>query len=226
MTGIGQFNEQHLHQSLKAFYAQDIWDTEVPVDGYVVDVVQGERLVEIQTGNFYAIRHKLTDLVKRHAVHLVYPIPLEKWLVKLPVEDKEVSQRRKSPKRGALESIFGELVSFPTLLCEENFTLELVLIQEEEVRRFVGEDRWRKNGWETVERRLLSVVRQEAFEYPYQLLSLLPVGLSAAFTTAELAKLGGFSLSLAQKMAYCLREMGAIRCLGKKGRYNLYERRG
>ena len=134
---IGTLNEKPLHEALKKWYAQSGDRVEVPVDGSIVDIVRGEFLVEIQTSNFAAIRRKLEKLIVNHPVRLVYPIPCEKWIVKLAAHDNAKTRRRKSPKRGAFEQVFDELVSFPGLLLNPNFSIELLLIQEE-VCRYEG----------------------------------------------------------------------------------------
>jgi hypothetical protein len=82
MHHIGQLNEQPLHAALKAYYAHPDAQTEVLVDGYHVDVVRDGTLIEIQTGNFSAIKRKLGDLVPHHPLRLVYPIAVEKWILK------------------------------------------------------------------------------------------------------------------------------------------------
>ena len=228
MNHIGELNEQPLHAALKAWYAGPDDQVEVSVDGgqrgYVIDIVQGDLLIEIQTGNFSSIKQKLHDLAKRHPMRLIYPIAAEKWLLKQPKGGSDGPRRRKSPKRGRVESVFAELVSFPQLLLEDNFSLEVVLIQEEEVRCYAGAKRWYKNGWVTVERRLLDVVAQRLFEIPSDMSALLPVGLPQKFTTLDLAKALNIPRRLAQKMAYCLRQMGEIIHVGKRGRSYLYSR--
>jgi hypothetical protein len=161
---IGELNEQHLHNALKETYADSLKQTEVSVGGYVVDVAKNNRLIEIQTGNFSTIKKKLYRLVRDYPVKLVYPFAVEKWLLKLPKEGNENPTRRKSPKRGRPVEIFKELVSFPQLLINSNFSLELVMIQEEEVRRYMGNGRWYKNGWGTVERRLISIKKRSCMK--------------------------------------------------------------
>ena len=224
MNLIGELNEQPLHAALKAWYARPGDQVEVSVDGYVIDLVQGNLLIEIQTGNFSNIKRKLNELVLRYPVRLIYPVAAEKWILKLPRQASAQPQRRKSPKRGRVETVFNELVSFPQLLPEDNFSLEVVLIQEEEVRRYAGEKRRRRAGWLTVERRLLGVVTQHVFENPADLSALLPAELPDEFTTLDLAQALGGPRGLAQKMAYCLREMGEIIQVGKRGRAFLYSR--
>ena len=56
------------------------------------------------------------------------------------------------------------------------------------------------------------------------MLALIPATLPEPFTTTDLAKATGQPLWLAQKMAYCLREMGGIMVAGKRGRGILYVR--
>ena len=126
-SAINTFNEKALHADLKAWYARPDDLIETPVDGFIIDIVRGDLLIEIQTRNFSAIKRKLNQLTANHPVRLVYPIACEKWIVKLPKDGKSPKSRRKSPKRGALVDLFAELVSFPDLLASPNFSLDVLL---------------------------------------------------------------------------------------------------
>jgi hypothetical protein len=223
-NGIGTLNEKPLHAALKDWYARPGDRFEVPVDGFVADIVRGEQLIEIQTASFSAMKRKLRRLLPHHAVRLVYPIAHEKWIVKLPTGEKSRASRRKSPKRGSVEDLFSELVSFPHLLNDANFSLHVLLIQEEELRKHDQGRAWRRRGWVTEERRLLDVVGDQVFDSPADLAALLPADLPDPFTTADLARVLSKPRRLAQRMAYCLREMGAINPVGKKGRAILYKK--
>ena len=221
---ISTLNEKPLHAALKAWYARPDDQLEAPVDGFIVDIVRGNLLVEIQTANFFAIKRKLAALTPHHPVRLVYPIAREKWIVKLAQDGHSQLGRRKSPKQGAVEQVFVELVRFPKLLSHPNFALEVLLIQEEEARRYDGKRGWRRKGWVTHERRLLQVVDNRLFETPADMAALLPPDLVEPFTTSDLAAAIAKPRRLAQKMAYCLREMGAIAPVGKQGNTILYSR--
>jgi hypothetical protein len=144
MSGIGSLNEKPLHASLKEWYARPGDRLEVTVDGFVIDIVQDDLLLEIQTSNFASIKSKLIDLVRAHRVRLIYPIAQEKWIVKLAKDNRGRETRRKSPKRGRVEDLFWEMVSFPQLLANPHFSLEVLLIREEEVRRYEGKRKWRR----------------------------------------------------------------------------------
>ena len=90
-------------------------------------------------------------------------------------------------KRGTLGLVFQELVSLPQLLAHPNFSLKVLLIQEE-ARRYDGTRNWRRKGWVTHERRLLQVVDRRLFETPADMRALIPASLVEPFTTPQLAE--------------------------------------
>lgn len=218
---IGSLNEKSLHASLKAWYRQPGDRMEVTVDGFVIDLVRDDLLIEVQTGNFSAIKRKMMTLTSNHPVRLIYPIAREKWIVKQDAAGEPVG-RRKSPKRETCLNMFTELVSFPHLLAHTNFSLEIVSIQEEEVRRFDKRQGWRRHGWVTHERHLLHVLDQRLFSVPEDCGKLLPSELPDPFTTKDLAQTLDIPRWLAQKMAYCLHKMGMMVQQGKRGNARLY----
>ena len=222
MTDIGLLNEKPLHASLKEWYARPGDRFEVAVDGYVIDIVRHDLLLEIQTGGFASIKSKLLDLVDVHRVRLIYPIALEKWILKLAKDDRGNHIRRKSPRRGRVEDLFREMVSFPQLLATANFSLEVLMIREEEVRRHEEKRNWRRRGWTTDERRLVEVVERHLFERASDWRALLPEYLGELFTSGDLAEVLGIRKPLAQKMTYCLRKAGVIELTGRRGRANNY----
>jgi len=222
MSGIGLLNEKPLHASLKEWCAQPGDQFEVTVDGFVIDIVRDDLLLEIQTGNFASIKSKLIELVRTYRTRLIYPIAQERWIVKRAKDNSGGVTRRKSPKRGRVEDLFWEIVSFPHLLVNPNFSLEVLLIREEEVRRYEGKRKWRRRGWIIEERRLLEVVDRRLFEKGADLQALLPEKVGESFTTRDLAEAMGIRRQLAQKMAFCLRKVRVIELVGKRGRANLY----
>ena len=220
MSGIGLVNEKPLHASLKQWYARPGDRFEVPVDGFVIDIVRNDLLIEIQTRNFAAINSKLCKLTRSYAVRLVYPIVQEKWIVRSAPNGATVV-RRKSPKRGRLEDLFWELVSIPQLLANPNFSLEVLMISEEEMRRYDGKRKWRRKGWVIEGRRLVDVLDQRLFGESADWLTFVPDGLQS-FTTKDLATVADTRRDLAQKMAYCLRQARMIELIGRQGRANMY----
>lgn len=222
---IGTLGEHSLHADLKAWYAQPSDRLEVLVDGYVIDIVRGETLIEIQTGNFSAIRRKLERLLADHPLLLLYPIAGERWIVRETEAGGFVS-RRKSPKRGRVEDIFSELVRIPHLLTHPHLEVGALFTQEEQVLRDDGKGSWRRKRWSIHDRRLLAVTGQVIFEKPCDYLALLPADLPRPFTNQILAASLGLRLSLAQKMTYTLRKAGVLEQVGKRRNAHLFELAG
>ena len=226
---IGTLNEKPLHEALKRWLAAPGDRCEVRVGRYVVDLVRDDEWIEIQTRHFAALKTKLPRLLAReenddhaHTLRLVYPLPVEKWIVRLDADGVMPLSRRRSPKHGTLADVFAELVYIPTLIAHPRFVLDVLCIQEEEARRFDARRGWRRKGWVTHERRLLAVLERHTFTAPVDLLALLPADLPVPFTTTELAAALGRSRRLAQQMVYTLRALDLIAADGKRGRAVLY----
>jgi hypothetical protein len=213
--------ETSLHEAVKRWYAQPGDRLEAWVDGYLIDIVRGNQLIEIQTSNFSAIKAKLEDLIKRHPVKLVHPIAQTKWIVRLDFRDKRVSKRR-SPRRGRVEDLFLELVYIPHLMMEPKFSLETLLVHSEEELIDDGRGSWRRRRWSVHNRRLLDVVGRATFSTPTDFLNLFPATLPEEFTTRELAVSLNSKANIAQKITYSLRHMDIIEIIGKRGRANIY----
>src|SRR5215813_10899836 len=103
MTTIGLLNEHPLHASLKHWYARPGDLLEAALEGYIIDILRGNHIIEIQTGNFTAIRRKVRMLSRHYRVTLVYPVAYERWIVTLPTTVHGHPVRRKSPRRQRLD---------------------------------------------------------------------------------------------------------------------------
>jgi hypothetical protein len=220
---IGTLNEGALHAQLKDWYRRHGDRIEQVVDGFVVDLVRGNLLVEIQTGSFAPLRRKLDLLTRQHRVRLVAPVPLVRRIIRLSDEGEILSARR-SPRRGRVEDIFNFLVSIPSLLCCPRFELELILSHQDELRVYRQGRAYRRHGWVVVGRRLVSVERSVRIRSPGAAASLLPPGLPELFDTAQLAEAASVERRLAQQMTYCLRAMGVLHTAGKRGNAILHRR--
>lgn len=226
---IGLLQERSLHAALKKWYAQPGDEIEVPLEGFHIDLVRGDLLIEIQTRNFFAMKRKLHKLLENHRLHLVHPIAQEKWLVRVAADGETVLGRRRSPKRGVFEDIFDELVSIPTLLDHPNFSLEILLIHEEEIRRVRGaKEKPAKRtrfprDWDRHDHRLVQVIASRVIESAADLRAFLPDTLPPEFTNRDLSAALGNNYRRAQAMTYVMRNCGVLEMTGKRGRAILYQ---
>jgi hypothetical protein len=219
---IGTLNEGALHAQLKQWYRQPGDLLEQNVGGYVIDLVRGEQLVEFQTGGFAPLRKKLAALAEGHRVRLVAPIAVTRRIVRLS-DDGEILSSRRSPRKGCLHDVFDRLVSIPALVAHPNFELEVLLTHQDELRMFRPGRAYRRRGWVVQGRSLVSVQESAVIASIEDAARLLPA-LAETFDTAELAAGSCIDRRLAQRMAYCLRAMGVIAPVGKRGGAVLYAR--
>jgi 8-oxo-dGTP pyrophosphatase MutT (NUDIX family)/predicted transcriptional regulator len=220
---INTQNESSLHFQLKNWYKQTGDELEKEVDGYIIDLVRNDRLIEIQTANFASLKKKLRKLIFSHKITLVYPVAQTKWILQLDAEHQLVSRRR-SPRRGRPVDIFYELVSLPQLITHPNFSLEILLCEIEEIRIDDGKGSYRRQGKSIADRKLLQVNEQLRFDNAVQILEMFLSDLPEPISSRSLAKEFKISRSSAQKMAYALRKMGVIRQIGKRGGTYLYSK--
>ncbi len=225
--GFTTYREGSLHAALKDHYAGLATGSRVEavVDGFVVDVVGPDELIEIQTRGFAGLRRKLEQLVETRRVVVVHPMALEKWLVVIDAE-AAIIRRRRSPRRALPLDLFDELVSIPALLTHPNFRIELLLTCEEEIRGPVpvgARFRYPREWWR-LDRRLVEIVETYRIDGPAELAALLPSGLPDVFTTADIVVATGRSKRLAMRAVYCLERCGAIARAGRQGRHVAYRR--
>jgi len=209
--------ERGLHAELKDWLRRpgdlvegEVWD-------YKADLIRGDLLIEVQTGNFQQIREKLTRLLKGYRVRLVYPVSERRWVIR---EIDGRRQRRVSPRVGRVEDVFNELVYCPTLPLDLNFSLEVLLVHSEEAQVV----RWRgrrRTRYTVRERHLVKVVRSTIFESPKDYLRIIP-DMHGAFTARQFSKTTGIRITLARRIVYCLAKMGLIEEVGSVARAKLY----
>jgi hypothetical protein len=216
-------NECSLHSEIKKVYSLSGDQFEVKLGNYIIDILRGNLVIEVQTKNFSALKEKLKTLTKKHQVRLVYPLSEKKWITHI-TKDDIVLNTHKSPRKGRLTDLFGELVMIPDLIGEENFSLEVLFIDEEEIRCDDRNGSWRRRGVSIKDRKLLKVNDRILFQNKTDYLKILPESLNKFFTNRELAKLVKISVITARQITYCLRKGGVVRLAGKHKRELLYQK--
>ena len=215
-TSIGTLRERPLHASLKRWYALPGDRIEVAVNGFVIDLVRGDLLIEVQTRGFSSMRAKVAALLARgHRVRIVHPIAIDTWIVKVDDVGTLLSRRR-SPRHGDPSDAFAELVErrpppgrSPARGRPRPDRVGGAATSRP--RRPVAPP-----GWTVLERRLVEVVATLPIRGVTDLAALLPPGLPEPFTTEDLALGLGRPRRIAQQMAYCLRRVDVLVAVGKR----------
>ena len=216
--------ETSLHRQLKAIYAGQAAQVEQRLGDYRIDAVRPGELIEIQHGSLAAIRDKIAALLAEHTVLVVKPLIAKKTLVKLDRQGGREISRRQSPKTAGILDLFHELVYFTRVFPHPQLALEVPLVEVEE-RRYPGHGkrrRWRADDFQVEDQRLLEVRQTWRLTTCGDLVALLPRKLPAEFHTGHLASGLGIERWVAQRIAYCLRKMGAAQECGKQGNAVVY----
>ena len=217
--------ETTLHRQLKEHFCEPGARIEVPLGRYRIDVVNGDRLVEIQRSGLAAIRDKVNKLVcDGYQVDVVKPLVARKRLVKLTSIDGIVKSRRWSPLKATMLDVFDELLYFTRVFPHPNLRMLIPLVDVEEIR-YPGHGRRRrkrKNDFEVKDRLMLDIHETRIFKSVMDLQELLPDDLPKKFDTSELAAGLGVPRHQAQRIGYVLRKTGVAKEVGKRGNAILY----
>jgi hypothetical protein len=123
-----------------------------------------------------------------------------------------------------LLDLFDELVYFTRVFPHERLVLEALLVDVEE-RRYPGRGKRRRRSardFQIEDQHLVRIVATHAFATLDDLRRLLPRRLPREFHTGDLAARLKTPRWAAQRIAYCMREMGAVEVVGKRGNALMY----
>jgi hypothetical protein len=212
--------ETTLHRQLKDEFCDPGAEIEVKLGRYRIDVVSGNRLIEIQRSSLSSINTKIGNLLDDgHIVDVVKPLVRRKRLIKLNKKGGKVVDSRWSPMKGTILDLFDELIYFTSVFPHPNLTLIAPMVQIEEIR-YPGQGRRRrrrKGNFVTEDRRILEFEEACFFRTVQDLHALMPRRLPKEFDTKQLAEGLDVDRHTARKIAYVMRKTGAAIETGKRG---------
>ncbi len=186
---IGRLQEKRLHATLKFWLDADETHHEVTLPcGAVADIFDGERVIEIQNGNFSGFRIKLCRLLEEYPVTVIYPLPRKKTLFWIDPATGDTSQGHRSPKVGTFADAAPELLFIAKQLFHPDLTVRLQLIDIEEYKLQDGWGNDGKRGAHRVERVPVALGETLEIRTPTDLKGCLPAKLPTQFTSADYQK--------------------------------------
>ncbi len=187
--GIGILGEKTLHATLKLWLDDDPTHHEIPLpQGSVADIFDGERITEIQTANFTALRKKLEKLLDAYPVTVVHPLVRVKWVSWIDPATGEITKPRRSGRRGSFTDAGKQLIYLLPLLGHPNLAVRLVLLDVEEQRLLDGWGNGGKRGCHRAERLPLALGESVTLTSPADYAALLPPELPTPFTATQFGK--------------------------------------
>ncbi|SFD28041.1 hypothetical protein [Ruminococcus albus] len=217
--GIGTLAEKTVHAVLKEYYGGGEENKEIPLGGFVADVVSEDGVIEIQTRALYRLERKLEALLPLCRVTVVYPIEDRKYLLDIDPESGELVSRRLSPKRVKIWHGISELYGIRKYLGNDNLTIRFPVLTVEETRIRGAE---KKRRADKIDKLPVEMTAEVVIRRKEDIAALLPVNLPDGFTAAEFAKLCRVNTDTAGKCIRVLSIMGIITECGKQGRCKLW----
>ncbi len=220
---IGRLSERRLHSVLKFYYENDRTCHEQKVGRFVADILTGNEIIEVQTGNLGLLSRKLDFFLKEHRVTVVHPLAKSKTITRIDAETGETLSRRKSSHHANIFDAVAPLYKIKPYLNNKNLAVRFVFLSLEEFRTPNIAKKWGRHH---------GSVRLEYFpeELCYEIelacsedyLIFLPDGLPEAFTSADVKRLT--NCSDASTLMNILAAVGVIEKIGKDGRFFLYKK--
>ncbi len=223
---IGTLNEHTLHLALKHYCEPDGMYHEIPCRGYVADILRDGEITEIETRSFTNMKRKLDAFLEEHAVTVVHPVAVRKWVIWIDPATGALSDKRRSPKKGRPLDVVYELYKLLPYLTHPRFRLRLILCEMEEYKRRDGWSRDGKRGATREERIPVAFLGEVLFAEPAAYGALADVIPEGACTSAEFAKANRLKGRYPWYALKILTAVGVIEPCGRRGRAFLYRRSG
>jgi len=221
-NGIGVLSEKTLHSVIKRFIEPNEALQEVKVGDYYANIKNDDGIFEVQTRSFNRLRTKLTSYLETEKVTVVYPIPAVKRLIWIDAQTGELTSPRKSPRHGSYFDAFPELYKLDMLIANESLRILLLMVDMDEYRYLNGWSVDGKKGSTRHERYPIALVDSLLLATKEDYERLLPSDLCSPFTSKEFASAAKIRPRIAQTVLTVLSKRGAVQCVGKTGRLNLY----
>ena len=221
--GIGTYQEKTVHAVVKNYMEPDKTKQEVKVESFVADICNEQGIIEIQTANFNTMRKKLAVFLEKYPVTIVYPISFRKNIIWIDPDTGEISQKRKSTKKGTPQMIFRELYKIRSFLTNSNLHISILMLHVEEYKLLDGWGKDKKNHASKYDRIPTALEEEILLKDVNAYVKLLPQGLEEEYTAKDFAKKSGITVSDAQKALLLLYEFGIVERIRKEKQSYIYK---
>ncbi|MFA5380332.1 MAG: hypothetical protein WC296_00090 [Candidatus Izemoplasmatales bacterium] len=220
-NSIGTEREKTLHRTIKYYLCSDETTHEFKIGNYIVDIFHDGAIIEIQTGSFLPLKNKLTALLPKYHVTVVYPV-INRKTIYLIDEMGVLLPKRSSPKKGQPLAIGQQLAQIRDLLGHPNldFIIFIVDVDEYRTKTIVASKR---KPYDRIDQYPKGIPTIYYLKTNKDYLDLLPKELTNPFTKEIFQKITHLKPSAATGVLLTYRILGIIVQTGKIGRAFVYE---
>lgn len=220
---IGVMQEHTLHRVLKFYYTMDVKNHEIQIGKMYADVILNEKIIEIQTKAFNALRKKLDIFLKDYHVTIIYPMALNKTIY-LNSQYGELLSCKKSPKHARPLEIMWELYKIKNYLLNDKLHFKILMLDIDEYRLEQPKKWVREKGY--IRENQIPKYIHEIYEInkPTDFKDILKLyDLPQSFTSKVFAKKCHLTIKKAGVALNVLTYLNVVKRIGKEKNSYLYE---
>lgn len=222
---IGTYKEKKLHIVMKKYFEDDPAFHEVPTNGFIADIRREREITEIETSGFSGLKPKLEAYLPEYKVNLVHPLAGVKFVSWIDPETREISTRKRSPKREGAYDLLFEMVYILPYVSSPHLTVLGPVLEVDEYRFLDGWSRNKKRGSHRYERIPVDLADMIELTSDEDYRRYVPDACGDRFTVKDFsagAKLNDYAARAVLKV---MEARGVVARAGKEGRVHIYERR-
>ena len=155
-AAIGTYNEKAVHRTLKNYFCPEKELQETEINGNICDAYKDGMIYEIQTGSFTHLKDKLKVFLPDHRVTVVYPLAVDRRIIRADPMSSEILSERMSSKHGKRTDILPELYAVREFINDGNLSVMIAFMKCADIRpEKAGKRQERKSGSVTLPTELL-----------------------------------------------------------------------
>ncbi len=220
-ASIGEYQEKAIHFILKNYFENDSDKMEVKIDGMVMDILNEEGIIEIQTKSFDRLRNKLDKFLDNYSFTIVYPLINSKKITWMNSEN-EADYNRKSPLHMNVFNSFRELYKIKKYLKHKNLHFCFVFLNIIEFKNLDGYGKDKKKKASSFNKLPIDIEKTVYFDSFKEFENIFD-GNENNFTSLELSKMKKIKLKDAQVALTVLNYLEIVERIGKSGRSYIYK---
>ena len=220
-ASIGEYQEKAIHFILKNYFENDNEKMEVKLDGMVMDIVNEEGIIEIQTKNFDRLRNKLDKFLDNNSFTIIYPLIKSKKITWLNSKNA-ADYNRKSPINMNIFNSFKELYKIKKYLKHKNLHFCFLFLNIIEFKHLDGYGKDKKKKASSFNKLPIDIDEIKYIDN-YQEFESIFDGNENEFTSKELSKMKKIKLKDAQVALNVLNYLEIVERIGKSERSYIYK---
>lgn len=234
-SGINTFCEKTLHAVLKCYFESDKSKHEVPCKGYIADIKNENKIVEIQTRSLRNLCAKLDAFSAENEVLVVYPVKIRltkrqyktkvRWLTTdrtVSVNpEKSIQTMTVGERVRAFNNFFVEMFGVANFACNKNIKFCAIFVEVDKIKK--GEVEYKRG--KRVKTRIdtdnvpKSIFEEVYFTEPADWFEIVGLKFQKPFSVQEYAESAGLEEEQAKLVLYLLTRLNLLEKTGKRGSY-------